>query len=104
MTCSMSTRTKEEYEEAVKSHMSLPKSDRGDEPAKPPVRQFIIEDATIEAVGEVLRDNRRGLLVACDELDLWFQSMTRYGGKSGRCDRASWLKLHQGRGLILNRI
>src|SRR5260370_5684154 len=84
---------------------SLPKEERGDkpeEPEDPPC--WITSDATIEALGELLRDNPRGLLLARDELDAWFQSFARYRGKSGGSDRAQWLELHQAGTLRIDRL
>jgi hypothetical protein len=82
-----------------------PKDERGDgpkAPEKPP--RLVTKDTTIETVGELLRDAPRGLLVARDELDGWFQSFTRYKGRSGGSDRASWLELQRAGALIVDRI
>lgn len=70
---------KEEHEKAVKEWKAKPKDERGpepEEPQEPPT--FLTGDTTIEALGELLRDNSRGLLATRDELDGWFQSLTRY--------------------------
>ena len=45
---------------------------------KPKKVQFIIQDATIEAVKEILYENPRGLLVIFDELISWIKSFSRY--------------------------
>lgn len=78
------------------------KDERGDEPPGP--LSFVTSDATIEAVGEMLRDNPRGVLLSRDELDAWFQSMTKYKGGGGGTDRANWLELHRAGLLKVNRI
>jgi hypothetical protein len=65
---------------------------------------YLTGDATIEAAGELLRDNPRGLLLARDELDGWFQSFTRHKGKGGGNDRPNWLELFRAGTLRLNRI
>ncbi len=80
------------------------KEDRGDEPQPPDqAPEYVTGDATIENVGELLRDNPRGLLLARDELDAWFQSFTRYK-KSGGTDRPHWLELHRAGTLRLHRL
>ncbi len=71
-------------------------------PEEPPTH--ITGDTTIEALGELLRDNPHGLLFARDELDGWFQSFTRYKGKGGGTDRPQWLELHKAGTLILHRL
>jgi hypothetical protein len=68
-------------------------------PPKPPIlTQYIVDDATIEAIGGILADNPRGLLWCCDELAMLIQNLDRYsnskGGAKGRLlssyDRAPW--------------
>jgi hypothetical protein len=71
-------------------------------PEEPPVH--VTSDATIEALGELLRDNPHSMLLARDELDAWFQSFTRYKGKGGGTDRPQWLDLHKAGTLILHRL
>jgi hypothetical protein len=75
--------------------------DAAEAPAKP--IYHITSDATIEAVGENLRDNHRGLLLARDELDGWLQSLTRH--REGRgTDRPLWLELHRAGTLRVDRL
>jgi DNA polymerase I-like protein with 3'-5' exonuclease and polymerase domains len=95
----------EEYAEALKEWKDKDRDERGEAPEKPvePL-SFITSDTTIEALGELLRDNPRGLLVARDELDGWFQSFSRYKGKGGGSDRAQWLELHRAGTLRIDRI
>lgn len=66
-------------------------------PEKPPMRRILVEDSTIEALGVVLCDNPRGVLVLRDELAGWFGAMDAYrsGGGSGK-DRADWLEIYNG--------
>lgn len=64
---------------------------------------YVTSDATVAAVGELLRENPRGLLLARDELDGWFQSFTRFQ-QAGATDRPHWLELHGARTLRLDRI
>ena len=58
---------------------------------------MIVEDITVEALSEVLKDNDRGVLCIQDELSGWFGSMDAYtGGKAGNKDRAAWLQAYNG--------
>jgi hypothetical protein len=67
-------------------------------PPAPILTQYIVDDATIEAIGGILADNPRGLLWCCDELAMLIQNLDRYsnskGGSKGRLlssyDRAPW--------------
>jgi DNA polymerase-1 len=94
-----------EYERALEEWKATPKEQRGDRPEKPaePLT-FTTSDTTIEALGELLRGNPRGLLVARDELDAWFQGFIRYQGKNGGTNRAHWLELHKAGTLRLDRL
>lgn len=69
----------------------------------PPVRKrVIVDDITIEAVAPILADNPRGVLVAAEELDQFFQGLCRYSqGKA--TDRPRWLRLYGGRPLAVDR-
>jgi hypothetical protein len=75
--------------------------DAAEEPTKAPCH--ITGDATIWSVGEILRDNSRGVLLSRDELDGWFQSFTRFAGK-GTTDRPHWLELHRAGTLRVHRL
>jgi len=74
------------------------KDSLGPPPQLPILTQYIVDDATIEAIGGILADNPRGLLWCCDELAMLIQNLDRYsnskGGSKGRLlssyDRAPW--------------
>ena len=67
------------------------------EPKRPAMARMIVEDITVEALSEVLKDNSRGVLCIQDELSGWFGSMDAYtGGKGGNKDRAAWLQAYNG--------
>jgi hypothetical protein len=74
--------------------------------AEPPQQTRIrIEDTTIEAAQEVLRDSPDGVLCLQDELSGFFGMMDRYaGGRSGSKDRAFWLQSWNGGEYVFNRI
>src|SRR5262249_45065873 len=84
------------YRRAKEEHKKNP--DGAEEPARPPA--FVTTNCTIEALGRLLRDTPKGLLVARDELDGWFKSFTRYQ-KGGGSDRPDWLQLYRA-GVLLN--
>lgn len=97
----------EQFNNRLAEWMAMPKDQRREEdkpekPKEPPT--YVTSDTTIEALGELLRDAPRGLLVARDELDGWFQSFTRYKGKAGGSDRSAWLELHRAGPLVVNRL
>jgi hypothetical protein len=73
------------------------------EPRPAPVLgQFITNDATVEAIGGLLEQNPRGLLLAVDELGGWLFGFDQYkGGKGG--DVQKWLSMHSAEPLLVNR-
>ena len=75
-------------------------------PEAPPNVRMVVEDITVEALSEVLKDNSRGVLAIQDELSGWFGSMDAYsgGGKSGSKDRAHWLEAYNGGGRVVDRV
>ena len=64
----------------------------GTELVRPPQGQYVIDDATTEAVLQRLSEAPRGLLLARDELGGWLQSFDAYrkGGKGG--DEQKWMR------------
>jgi uncharacterized protein DUF3987 len=65
-------------------------------PAKPPLRQLLYDDVTLEKLTISIADNPHGALVFYDELAAWFSSFARYtadGDSSGA--RAFWNKTYQ---------
>jgi hypothetical protein len=66
---------------------------REDEPARPNVPRFKSNDSTVEKLGELLRDNPRGLLIVRDELVGLMASWEREGREG---DRAFFLEAYNG--------
>src|ERR1700676_13385 len=81
-----------EYEEA-KEAASEAKEQL--EEKRPIQKRIIIEDTTVEAAQEVLKNNHEGILALHDELSGFFGSMDRYNG-NGAADRAFWLRAFNG--------
>ncbi len=77
------------------------------EPEQPPMRRLIVEDTTVEALSEILKDNPRGVLCLQDELTGWFASMDAYkggGSKGANKDRAHWLEIYNGGRRSIDRV
>ena len=60
------------------------------DPETPTERRYIVNDATVEKLGELLNQNPRGLLHYRDELSGWLASLDRDGHEN---DRAFFLEL-----------
>jgi hypothetical protein len=98
-------RQKEEYETQVLDHkkaikdgpVSLPK------PEKPTMGRTWVDDTTVERLADILAENRRGILLAKDELSGWLAAMNQYkqGGKGS--DRQFWLSAHDNSPTLVDR-
>src|SRR5262249_51188745 len=76
---------------------------REEEP--PRQERVVIEDVTMEALQEVMRDSPNGVLCHRDELAGWFGSMDKYGSRGGAAaDRGFWLQAYDGGSSSWNRI
>ena len=74
-------------------------------PEQPQLHRLVVQDTTVEALSEVLKDNPRGILCLQDELSGWFGSMDAYsGGKAGGKDRAHWLEAYNGGHRTVDRV
>jgi hypothetical protein len=94
----------EQYLVDLAAYDALPAEDR--KKAEPPKQRRVrIEDTTIEAAQEVLKDSPDGLLCLQDELSGWFGMMDRYAGnRGGMKDRGFWLQSWNGGEYVVNRI
>jgi hypothetical protein len=63
---------------------------------KPPRPALFVSDATIEALGDTLAGNARGILYVSHELDSWIGSHDAYRDGQGSRDRGHWLALYDG--------
>ncbi len=92
------------WEQAMAEYEALPKEEQRSAP-RPRQTRLRIEDTTIEAAQEVLRDSPNGVLCIQDELSGWFGSMDKYSGARGSAkDRGFWLQSFNGGAYALNRI
>jgi hypothetical protein len=73
--------------------------------APPKQTRIRIEDTTIEAAQEVLKDSPDGVLCLRDEMSGWFGSMDKYAGHRGAAmDRGFWLQAWNGGTYSYNRV
>jgi hypothetical protein len=91
-------------QDAMNDWLRLPKEEQRATP-RPKQPRLVIEDTTIEAAQEVLKDSPTGVLSYQDELSGWFGAMDKYsGGKGAAADRGFWLKTFNGDNYSVNRI
>jgi len=87
----------------MRAWSAVPKKEQTSPP--PPQPRLMVEDATIEALQEVLKDSPNGVISAQDELSGWFGAMDKYSpGKGAAADRAFWLRAYNGGAYNVNRI
>jgi Protein of unknown function (DUF3987) len=92
------------HEESRRKYEALPAAERKDAVAPKHVR-LRLEDTTIEAAQEVLKDSPDGVLCLQDELSGWFGSMDKYSsGRGAAKDRGFWLQAFNGGPYTINRI
>jgi hypothetical protein len=94
----------QEYVAELAAYDALPPEER--KKTEPPKQRRVrIEDTTIEAAQEVLKDSPDGVLCLQDELSGWFGMMDRYAGnRGGMKDRGFWLQAWNGGEYVVNRI
>jgi hypothetical protein len=74
--------------------------------AEPPKQvRSVLQDTTIEAAQDVLKDSPDGLLCYQDELSGWFGAMDKYSaGRGSAKDRAFWLEAFNGGSYSVQRV
>ena len=87
------------YRAALSFWEETPKNERG---KKPPPPAIFTNDATPEALSEILTATDRGLMYYADELAGWLGNMERYTGKG--TSRPFWLSAYNGEYFDQNRI
>lgn len=93
------------YAAAKTVYDRLSKDERAAQDAPKHVR-LRLEDTTIEAAQEVLKDSPEGVLVLQDELSGFFGAIDKYsgGGRGAQKDRAFWLQAFNGGNYTVNRV
>jgi hypothetical protein len=65
----------------------------------------LLQDTTIEAAQEVIKDSPNGVLCFQDEMSGWFGSMDKYSNARGAAkDRAFWLEAFNGNSYSVHRV
>ena len=57
--------------------------DPEEEPEKPPYKQIVVDDVTIEKLAEILEQNPEGTIIVADEIIGWMNRMGQYKGGGG---------------------
>lgn len=76
-----------------------------DEPPMPIGKRLLLNDATVEKVGDILsKCEPKGMLSYQDELSGWLASMDAYKGGTGGKDKGAWLEAFNGGPKFFDRI
>src|SRR5262249_44328758 len=92
----------EQYQNDFVEWESKSREQRGPKPQPKPSFTCLMDDLTLEALGDALQTNPRGVIVVKDELSHWFESHDQYRAGKG-ADVSRWLSLHIGSFLALDR-
>lgn len=92
------------YSEARSKYDKLPTDER--KQTDPPKQtRLLLQDTTIEAAQEIIKDSPDGMLCYQDEMSGWFGSMDKYSNARGSAkDRAFWLEAYNGAPYSVNRV
>jgi hypothetical protein len=92
------------YAEAKVAYDALPKEEKA--ATRPPKQtRLLLQDTTIEAAQDVIKDSPDGVLTFHDELSGWFGSMDKYANARGAAkDRAFWLEAFNGNPYSVHRV
>lgn len=94
---------KETAKAAIKAGETPPgRPDGCDIGPAPHIPRLVVNDGTIERLGDILSRQPRGTLQMRDELSGWLENMQRYSG--GGSDRPFWLEAYGGRGFSVERM
>jgi Protein of unknown function (DUF3987) len=93
-----------DYEAAKQTAKEADEACDMEKPEPPP--RYVMWDATVEKLGEVLSRSDKGLLVKRDEFSGWIGGMEKYGGTSrgAGADRGFWLQAFDGGPYSMDRI
>ena len=89
------------YETELREWKSDPTGEPPEKPEPPMQPRLLTTDSTLEAIGRLLHDSPRGLIMKSEELSQWLD-IDRY--KKTSSDAAGWCQCFDGRMLIVDRI
>jgi hypothetical protein len=74
------------YKQDMEAYKQWRESEDGEPPPNkptepPPMRHLFVADTTVEALGPILKENRKGILLFRDELTAWVRGLDQYKGK-----------------------
>jgi hypothetical protein len=93
-----------EYAERRSSYDKLDKKQKA-KTDPPKQTRLLLQDTTIEAAQEVIKDSPNGVLCFQDEMSGWFGSMDKYSNARGAAkDRAFWLEAFNGNPYSVHRV
>lgn len=94
------------YELELKEWKRASKEDKSlalpEPPFRPVCERYICSDTTVEALGSILEEQPRGILMVRDELSGWLGSFDAYKSCKG-ADVASWLSMHRANEVTIDR-
>lgn len=71
----------------------------------PKQTRYVLQDTTIEAAQDILKDSPDGVLCYQDELSGWFGAMDKYSpGRGSAKDRAFWMEAYNGGSYSVHRV
>jgi hypothetical protein len=95
---------REKYQAALSKWKENPEGERPQEPDRPIMERALVDDTTVEALGPILLDNWRGVLILRDELAGWLGGFDRYSkAKRGGGDAVKYIEMHGGRSVVIDR-
>lgn len=97
------SRLAKEFTSQKKAHEGLGK-EFADMLPEPMRRRLVIEDTTVEAVQNVAKENKEGLLCTRDELSGFFGGLGKYSKDGKSADRAFWLQAYNGDQYTVDRV
>ena len=89
---------------AAQEHYEQLSAEERKQVERPRQTRLRLEDTTIEAAQEILKNSPDGVLCIQDELAGWFGAMDKYAGRGAAKDRGFWLQSFHGGPYAVNRI
>ena len=89
---------------AAQEHYEQLSAEERKQVERPRQTRLRLEDTTIEAAQEILKNSPDGVLCIQDELAGWFGAMDKYAGRGAAKDRGFWLQSFHGGPSAVNRI